>query len=70
MRNSTTSKVIGEGIIQFRSNDGCITSLQGARHVPKSRYNIISLGILYGEGFSFSSEDDFMKVFKDAHVTF
>ena len=38
MRNSTTSKVIGEGTIQFRSHDGCITALQGVRHIPESRY--------------------------------
>ena len=31
---SATSKVIGEGTIQFRSHDGCITTLQGVRHVP------------------------------------
>jgi len=44
MRNSATSKVIGEGTIQFQSHDGCITTLQGVRHVPESRYNLISLG--------------------------
>jgi len=38
MGNSATSKVIGEGTIQFWSHDGCITTLQGVRHVPESRY--------------------------------
>ena len=47
MGNSATSKVIGEGTIQFRSHDGCITILQGVRHIPESRYNLISLGILH-----------------------
>jgi len=37
MGNSITSKVIGEGAIQFRSHDGCITTLQGVRHVPELR---------------------------------
>ena len=37
MRNSATSKVTGEGTIQFCSHDGCITTLQGIRHVPESR---------------------------------
>jgi len=46
MENSATSKVIGEGIIQFRSHDGCITTIQGVCHVLESRYNIISLGAL------------------------
>ena len=34
MGNSATSKVVGEGTIQFRSHDGCITSHQGVRYVP------------------------------------
>jgi len=51
MGNSATSKVIGEGIIQFQSHDGCITTLQGVRHVLELRYNLISLGALQGEWF-------------------
>jgi len=62
--------VIGEGTIQFYSLDGCITTLQGIRHILESRYNLISLGDLHGEWFNFSSEDDLMKVLKDAHVKF
>ena len=68
MGNSTTSKVIGKGIIQFKSHDGCITTLQGVRHVIESRYNLISLRALKGEGFCFSSKGDLMEVFKEAHV--
>ena len=70
MGNSTTSKVIGEEIIQFRSHDGCITTLQGVHHVPESRYNLISLRALHKEGFSFSSEGDLIEVSKEAHVKF
>ena len=54
----------------FCSHDGCITTLQGVRHVPESRYNLISLRNLHGEGFSFSSESDLIKVFKESHVKF
>ena len=68
--NSATSKVIGEEIIQFRSHDGCITTLQSVHHVPESRYNPISLGALHREGFCFSLKDNLMKVFKKAHVMF
>ena len=68
MGNSATSKMIGEGTIQFRSHDGCITALQGVRHVPESRYNLISLGVLHKEGFYFSSKGDLMKVFKDVSI--
>ena len=70
MGNSVTRKMIGEGTIQFRSHDGCITTLQGLRHFPESRYNLISLRALNEERFNFSSEGDFMKVFKEAHVNF
>ena len=33
-------------------------------------YNLISLGALHREGFSFSSEGDLIKVSKEAHVKF
>ena len=36
----------------------------------ESRYNLISLGTLHGEGFNFSSESDLMEVSKEAHVKF
>jgi len=70
MGNSATSKVIGEGTIQFHSHDGCITTLQGVCHVPESRCNLISLETLHGEEFSLSSEGDPMKVSKEAHMKF
>ena len=40
MGNSSTSKVIGEGTIQFRSHDKYIITLQGVRHVPESRSHL------------------------------
>ena len=58
MENSATSNVIGKGKIQFRSHDRCITTLQGVRPVFESKYNLISLGTLHEEGFSFSFEGD------------
>ena len=70
MGNSAMSKVIGEKIIQFHSHNGCITTLQHVRNVPESRYNLISLRILHGEGFNFNSEGNLMKVSKEAHVKF
>ena len=70
MRNSATSKVIGEGTIQFRSHNEYMTTLQDVRHILDSRYNLISLGALHREMFSFSSEGDFMKVSKEVHVKF
>ena len=70
MENSTTRKVIGEGTIQFRLHDGCITTFQGVLCVPESRYNLISLGTLHREGFNFNSEGNLMKVSKEAHVKF
>ena len=38
MKNSTTSNVIDEKTIQFRSHDECITTLQDVCHVLESRY--------------------------------
>ena len=70
MGNSATRKVIDERTIQFRSHDGCITTLQGIFHVSESRYNLISLGALQGEGFSFSFKSDLIGVSKEAHVKF
>ena len=70
MGSSTTSKVIDEGTIQFRSHDGYITTLQGVRPVFESKYNLISLRTLHEEGFNFSSESDVIKDFKDVHVKF
>jgi len=52
------------------SHNGCITTLQGVRHVPESRYNLISLGALQGEGISFNFEGDLIEVSKEAHVKF
>jgi len=68
MKNFAISKIIVKGTIQFHSHDGCITTLHGFHHVPKLRYNLISLGALHEKGFNFSSTSDLMKVFKNAHV--
>jgi len=70
IENSATSKVIGEGTIQCQSHDGCITTLQIVHHVPESRYNLISLGALHSEEFSFSSKGNLMEVSKEPHVKF
>ena len=70
MGKSATSKVIGEGTIQFRSHDGCIITLQGVRHVIELRHNLISLRALHRERFCFSSKGDHMKVSKEARVMF
>jgi len=64
MGNSILNKVIGKETIQLWSHDGYIITFQGVHHIPKSRYNFISLRTLHGEGFSFSSEGDLMKVFQ------
>jgi len=70
MGNSATIKVIGKGTIQFRSHDGCITTLSSVHHVPESRYNLISLGALHREGFCFSSKGNLIEVSKKADVMF
>ena len=64
MGNSARSRVIGERTFRFRSHDGSITTLRGVRRVPKTRYNLISLGALHAEGFEFKSEKDLIEVFQ------
>ena len=51
------NKVIGKGTIQYHSQDRCITTLQDVCHVFDLGYNLISLRVLQGEGFSFSFEE-------------
>ena len=70
MKNSASSKMIGEGTLQFRSHDGYITTLQDVHHITDSRYNLIFLGVLQRKGFSFRSEGDPIKVSKETHVKF
>ena len=62
---SAMNKVISKGTMQFRSHDGCITTLLGICRVSELRYNLISLRILHGEGFNFSSEGDLIEVLKN-----
>ena len=69
MRNSGTSKVIGEGTIQLRSHNAYITTLQGVHHVPEIRYNFISPG-LQGEEFCFRLKSDLMEVSKEVDMMF
>ena len=70
MANSSRSKVVGKGSIQFRSHDGYVTTLHGVSHVPGSRCNLISLGTLHREGFLFRSNCGLMEISKMARVTF
>ena len=70
MANSSRSKVVGKGSIQFRSHDGYVTILHGVSHVPGSRCNLISLGALHREGFQFRSDCGLMEISKMACVTF
>ena len=70
MANSSRSKVVGKGSIQFRRHDGYVTTLHGVSHVPGSRYNLISLGALHQGGFQFRSVGGLMEVSKGARVTF
>jgi len=69
MRNSATSKVIGKETTVLVSRWMHHSS---SRRSSCSRFkdNIISLGTLQGEGFSFNSENKLLTVSKEAHVKF
>ena len=69
MGNSTTSKVIGKGTIQFRLMMNASLLFKTFVIFP-NQGTISSLGALQGECFSFSTDGDLMEVSKEAHVKF
>ncbi|GMP70534.1 hypothetical protein CsSME_00029345 [Camellia sinensis var. sinensis] len=60
--NNTVNKIVGIGIVRFRMEDGKIFKLDGIRHVPRLKKNLISLSMLDLKGYSFSSSKENLKV--------
>jgi hypothetical protein len=50
--------IIGVGDIKFKMYDGQEMLLKGVKHVPGLRRNLISLGILHGEGWLYQAVPD------------
>ncbi|RVW13664.1 Retrovirus-related Pol polyprotein from transposon TNT 1-94 [Vitis vinifera] len=59
-----TSVLLGN--IRIKMFDGIVRTLCDVRHVPDLRKNLISLGTLYCNGFSYKSTSGVMKVSKGA----
>ena len=62
--NDASCRVVETGNIRVKMFDGVIRTLCGVRHVPDLRKNVISLGTLDGNGFSYKSTNGIMKVSK------
>jgi hypothetical protein len=64
MGNGAHCKITGIGSIRIRMFDGVVRTLCDVRHVPEVEKNLISLGTLDSNGFSYKSEGGVMKVVK------
>ena len=62
--NDVSCKVVGIGNIRVKMSDSVIRTLCDVRHLPDLRKNMISLGTLDGNGFSYKSANGVMKVSK------
>ena len=66
MGNDASCKVAGIGNIKIKMFDGVVRMLCDVRHIPDLRKNLISLGTLNYNGFSYKSTSGVMKVSKGA----
>ena len=64
MGNDASCRVVGMGNIKVKMFDGVIRTLCDVRHVLNLRKNLISLGTLDSNGFSYKSANGVMKVSK------
>uniref|UniRef100_A0A2N9H3V7 Uncharacterized protein n=1 Tax=Fagus sylvatica TaxID=28930 RepID=A0A2N9H3V7_FAGSY len=66
--NDATCTIIGMGTIKIKMFDGVVRTLEEVRHIPDMKKNLISLGIIYSNGYNCKSENGIMKVSKGAMV--
>lgn len=66
--NDKACKIKGIGVIRIRMYDGIDRILKDVRFVPELKRNLISLGTLDSNGYSFKSENGQMKVTKGSLV--
>lgn len=59
MRNDTSCKIVGVGIVRIRMFDGTIRTLTDVRHVPKLKQNLISLSSLDLKSYRYIGEVEF-----------
>ena len=68
MGNDASCKAVGIGNIIIKMFDGVVRMLCDVRHVPNLRKNLISLGTLDCNGFSYKSTNRVMNVSKGVMI--
>lgn len=66
--NDHECKVQGIGEVRLKMHDNTYRTLQAVRHIPELKRNLISLGELTRNGYSFKGEGDTLKVSKGSLV--
>ncbi|KAI8555322.1 hypothetical protein RHMOL_Rhmol05G0165700 [Rhododendron molle] len=62
------TRVVGIGIVKFRLPNGRFVMLSDVCHVPGMKRNLISLGVLDGKGYSFSTSEGILRVRQEERV--
>lgn len=68
MGNNKACRVLDKGNIKFQMYDGLERTLTDVRYVPNLKRNLISLGMLDKNGYTFTAKDGFIKVTKGSLV--
>ena len=68
MGNDQTCSVTGIGLVKIQLWDGTIRVIENVRLVPKLRRNLLSLGMLDANGYSYKAKNGILKVMKGTLV--
>lgn len=68
MGNNAACKLVGIGSIRIKMHYGIMRTLTDARHAPDLRKNMISLGTLDSNSYTYKAEGGVLKVLKSALV--
>ena len=66
--NNKACEVARIGTVKIKMCDGVERVLQGVRHIPELKKNLISIGMLDSYGFFYKEEGRILKVFKGSLV--
>ena len=68
MGNDTACKVVGIDMVKVKMYGRIILTFSNMRHVPTLKKNLISLGALDANGYTYSLSGDKLKIFKGSIV--
>ncbi|KAH9681570.1 Integrase catalytic domain-containing protein [Citrus sinensis] len=68
MGNHNACKIVGIRSVKIRMYDGMTRTLEHVRHVPGSKKNLISLGMLDSSDYVFKSDHGGLKVMKNSSI--